>query len=315
MSLGEKLCALRKQAGLTQGELGAKLNLSAQAISKWEKNSSEPDISTLRRLAEIYDTTVAEIIGETPPEAQETADTKDTPEQENKTQADNEDADNTKSEPALYSLFTQGVDANRKIHAIKILRELLGIGLAEAKNMAETKGSFITGKLTADEASELARRLNNEGIMAECRASLDTDERRELYPEKKPEVPKGIMKKYFIKANIIATIPALVLMIFTFLLGITSVLDVLIDIYVGLMTYALVFQLCYSTFIFEVVMPILTTLLSFDGIFSFIGSLVLLPFKIVILAVMWVVSPVFFIFGLKKRLRCVREDDVSDIPF
>ena len=313
MSLGEKLCALRKQAGLTQGELGGKLNLSAQAISKWEKNSSEPDIATLRRLAEIYGTTVAEIIGESPDTASATdtaedADIKDTPECE-------DNINEKTKEPTLYSLYIAGVDSNRKIHAIKILKDLFGIGLAEAKNMAETKGALITGKLTAEELNELATRLNSEGITTECRESLDTDIRRELFSEKKSDAPKGIMKKYFIKANIIATIPALVLMIFTFLLGITSVLDVLIGIYVGLMTYALVFQLCYPTFIFGVVMPILNTLLSFDGIFTFIGSLVLLPIKIVILVVFWVVSPIFYAFGLKERLRCVSADDVSDIPF
>ena len=163
--------------------------------------------------------------------------------------------------------------------------------------------------------AERGNNLNSEGITTECRESLATDMNRELYTEKKSDERKGIMKKYFIKANIIAAIPALVLMIFTFLLGITSVLDVLIDIYVGLMTYALVFQLCYPTFIFGVVMPILNTLLSFDGIFSFIGSLVLLPIKIVILVVFWVISPIFYAFGLKERLRCVSADDVSDIPF
>ena len=51
MSLGKTLAELRKKSKMTQSELGDKLNISAQAISKWENDSSEPDISTLKKLA------------------------------------------------------------------------------------------------------------------------------------------------------------------------------------------------------------------------------------------------------------------------
>ena len=38
MTLGKKLSSYRKIAGLTQQQLGEHLNLSAQAISKWEND-------------------------------------------------------------------------------------------------------------------------------------------------------------------------------------------------------------------------------------------------------------------------------------
>ena len=62
MTLGKKLSCYRKLAGMTQQQLGTHLNLSAQAISKWEKDLAEPDLSTLRALAELYKVTVDELL-------------------------------------------------------------------------------------------------------------------------------------------------------------------------------------------------------------------------------------------------------------
>lgn len=62
MTLGRKLACYRKLAGLTQQQLGEHLNLSAQAISKWEKDLTEPDLATLRVLAELYKVTVDELL-------------------------------------------------------------------------------------------------------------------------------------------------------------------------------------------------------------------------------------------------------------
>ena len=41
--IGEKLSKLRKENGISQEELAEKLNISRQAISKWENNESLPD--------------------------------------------------------------------------------------------------------------------------------------------------------------------------------------------------------------------------------------------------------------------------------
>lgn len=62
MTLGERLSQLRKKNYFTQQELGIKLNISAQAISKWENDLSEPDLATLRKLAELYEITLVELV-------------------------------------------------------------------------------------------------------------------------------------------------------------------------------------------------------------------------------------------------------------
>lgn len=45
-------------AGMTQQQLGEQLNISAQAVSKWENDQAEPDLTTVRALAEIYKVSV-----------------------------------------------------------------------------------------------------------------------------------------------------------------------------------------------------------------------------------------------------------------
>lgn len=54
MTLGKKLAILRKQHGLSQQNLGDELHVSAQAVSKWENDLAEPDLTTLKKLAQIY---------------------------------------------------------------------------------------------------------------------------------------------------------------------------------------------------------------------------------------------------------------------
>ena len=63
MNYGQKIADLRKSKRLTQAELGAKLNITAQAVSKWENNLSEPDIESIRKMCELFDVSVDEFLG------------------------------------------------------------------------------------------------------------------------------------------------------------------------------------------------------------------------------------------------------------
>lgn len=54
MALGEKLTQARKAAGLTQADVAAKLNVSRQAVSRWESGDTTPTMDKLKTLAKIY---------------------------------------------------------------------------------------------------------------------------------------------------------------------------------------------------------------------------------------------------------------------
>ena len=62
-TFGQRLLKLRKKKNLTQEAIAKKLNMSPQAISKWENDVSLPDISVLIELSEILDVSVDELLG------------------------------------------------------------------------------------------------------------------------------------------------------------------------------------------------------------------------------------------------------------
>ena len=58
MNLGERIISLRKERSISQTELARRLNVSRQAVSKWEQGTSSPDTAKLIQLAEILETEV-----------------------------------------------------------------------------------------------------------------------------------------------------------------------------------------------------------------------------------------------------------------
>ena len=58
MSLGDRISELRTIAGMSQLELSRQMEVSRQAVSKWESDQSSPDASNLIRLAEVLDTDI-----------------------------------------------------------------------------------------------------------------------------------------------------------------------------------------------------------------------------------------------------------------
>jgi len=62
MKFGKALSTLRKEADMTQNEVADRLNLSRQAISKYECGESFPDISILVMIAELFNVTLDELI-------------------------------------------------------------------------------------------------------------------------------------------------------------------------------------------------------------------------------------------------------------
>lgn len=58
MSIGERISELRTQQNISQGQLADMLEVSRQAVSKWENDLSSPDTIRLIKLADVLDTEV-----------------------------------------------------------------------------------------------------------------------------------------------------------------------------------------------------------------------------------------------------------------
>lgn len=63
MSIGKNIAKYRKVKGLTQEELGAKLGVTNQAVSKWESEVSMPDIMLLPEIAKVLSISLDDIYG------------------------------------------------------------------------------------------------------------------------------------------------------------------------------------------------------------------------------------------------------------
>ncbi len=63
MNFSEKLTTLRKQKGLSQEALAEKLGVSRQAVSKWERNEAQPELSKIVALCELFEVDANELLG------------------------------------------------------------------------------------------------------------------------------------------------------------------------------------------------------------------------------------------------------------
>ena len=59
----ERLKLLREREGISQKQLAERIGVSQQSINKYENHSVEPDIETLIRMADLFNTSVDYLIG------------------------------------------------------------------------------------------------------------------------------------------------------------------------------------------------------------------------------------------------------------
>lgn len=62
MRFHEKLYELRKSAGMTQNDLAEKLNVSRQAVSRWEMGTAMPDVENLIAISDLFGVTLDELL-------------------------------------------------------------------------------------------------------------------------------------------------------------------------------------------------------------------------------------------------------------
>ena len=62
IEIANRLVELRKKSGLSQEELAARLGLSRQAVSKWERAEASPDTDNLICLAKLYGVSLDDLL-------------------------------------------------------------------------------------------------------------------------------------------------------------------------------------------------------------------------------------------------------------
>ena len=62
MSLGTNISRLRAEKRLSQGDLAEVLEVSRQSVSKWETDSSVPDLNRLMKLSQLFGVTLDELV-------------------------------------------------------------------------------------------------------------------------------------------------------------------------------------------------------------------------------------------------------------
>lgn len=135
MDLAERLAALRKRAGLSQGDVAERLNVSRQAVSRWETGLTVPSTDNLSRLSKLYGVTLDELLSYSAPLPPEK------PQEEAPAQQPQEAAQQPKAEapaptpqPAAASAPAH---AKAIIIALSILCLLLAIGAAFALHQSK----------------------------------------------------------------------------------------------------------------------------------------------------------------------------------
>lgn len=68
MKLEEKLAALRKEKGLSQLKLAEMMNVSRQAVSRWEAGAAVPSTDNLKYLGRLYDVPLEYLLHDDAPE-------------------------------------------------------------------------------------------------------------------------------------------------------------------------------------------------------------------------------------------------------
>lgn len=61
-SFGNFISTLRMRKGLSQYQLGVLVGVSDKAVSKWENGASKPRINTIRKLAQVFELSVDELL-------------------------------------------------------------------------------------------------------------------------------------------------------------------------------------------------------------------------------------------------------------
>lgn len=108
ITTANRLYELRKQHGYSQDELADKLNVSRQAISKWERSESSPDTDNLIALAKLYGVSLDELLNYTPAKSGDSSESNAHTQDENNTQNTQSALDDDKNDTSTFVFANDG---------------------------------------------------------------------------------------------------------------------------------------------------------------------------------------------------------------
>lgn len=114
-TLGKRIAALRREKGMKQDELSEKMQVSPQAVSKWENDQTCPDISVLPTLAKLFGISVDELL---------------TGKKEAETRVVSLDDDAEHKNKVIHLEITDGGDKIRLNFPIEFVRGLVQMGMS-----------------------------------------------------------------------------------------------------------------------------------------------------------------------------------------
>ena len=135
MDVAERLAALRKRAGLSQGDVAERLNVSRQAMSRWATGFTVPSTDNLSHLGRLYGVTLDALLSYSaalPPEK---------PQEEAPAQQPKAEAPAPTPPPAAASALTH---AKVIIIALSILCLLLAIGVGVLLHQKHSENRELT---------------------------------------------------------------------------------------------------------------------------------------------------------------------------
>ena len=148
IEIADRLVAFRREHGYSQEELAARLGVSRQAVSKWERGESSPDTDNLIALAQLYSVSLDELLlqGARPGETEEAREKREVFEAAQAWEDAEERLEKKrkkarkKQQEKLLGLFTLAL-----MVALPIVVHLLGLGKSYA--LIVTMVYLITGLL------------------------------------------------------------------------------------------------------------------------------------------------------------------------
>ena len=153
--VGLAIAQLRQSKNLTQQQLAACLNVSHQAVSKWENGAALPDVLTLMELSRMFGVTLEQLLNGEVAHVLETEESpRENPDENPEEDPEEEPNEDPKEEPIVLKLDTEDILAKRR--------------MAEAME-AEANGDTGEAEAVADEEAqaEKAEESKNEPLDAE----------------------------------------------------------------------------------------------------------------------------------------------------